>query len=146
VQFHEQQHAQADPPQYEGEANRLPSAFDATAPLAFADDDARSATSRLVKRAPSASAAQRPRSPYVKPERYGDHKPQPQKHVLKVRMISSACCVLLLPTMHQVLGERRPRLVELRLHEHVNATILKGQVGGQGAGGMIILQSHNGVG
>ena len=81
----------------------------------------------------SFAATERPGSGYVKPERYGEHKPGPQEHVIKVTWHFLATILPYHPPpppppSPKVLSERRPRLVELRPHENVCATILKGQV------------------
>ena len=73
MQFKAADNTCSDPPQYEDSPSHLPSAFDPAKPLFFADDDEQGKSSRLVKRAPSVAAALRPRSSYVKPERYDMH-------------------------------------------------------------------------
>jgi hypothetical protein len=64
-QFRVEEDIVADPPQYEDSLSTVPSAFDASKPLAFIDEERRSTSKRVVKRSVSAAAAQRPGSACV---------------------------------------------------------------------------------
>jgi hypothetical protein len=87
LQFANKDVVVADPSVYGSDLSCMPSAF--------ADDsnrfdcqlqDAQEIRSRITKRKVSSQlAVQRPRSAYVAPERYGHHKPRPQKHLLQVK-------------------------------------------------------------